>query len=242
MSTTSTDASSVLGTKLADLVTARPSSAAVLGYFGIDYCCGGQRTLEEATQADGLNADAILAALSALEAVPEAPADQEDWATMAPAELVDHLESVHHAYLHAELPRLDALAEKVATVHGERHPELVAVRADVRALVEDLDPHLAKEERVLFPLIRELAAAVDAGETPPAPLTAPIQVMRTEHDHTGELLSKLRADALDFALPGDACGSYQALYQGLAQLEADTHLHVHKENNVLFPAVEALGA
>ncbi len=241
MSTTSTGAPVSLEAKLADIVTARPSSAAVLQYFGLDYCCGGQRTLQEATSADGVDVDAVLAALSALAAVPEAPAD-ETWASMPPAELVDHLESVHHAYLHAELPRLDALAEKVATVHGDRHPELVAVRADVRALVDDLDPHLAKEERVLFPLIRELSAAVDAGETPPAPLTAPIRVMRAEHDFTGELLAKLRADALDFALPDDACGSYQALYQGLAQLEADTHLHVHKENNVLFPAVEALGA
>ena len=241
MTTTSADTPTALGTKLADLVTARPASAAVLQYFGLDYCCGGQRTLQEATQADGVNVDSVLAALSALEAVPQAPVDEADWASMGPAELVDHLEAVHHAYLHEELPRLDALAEKVATVHGDRHPELIAVRADMRALVDDLDPHLAKEERVLFPLIRELAAAVAAGETPSAPLTAPIQVMRTEHDHTGELLAKLRSDSLDFALPGDACGSYQALYQGLSQLEADTHLHVHTENNVLFPAVEALG-
>ncbi len=241
MSTRSADASTALGAKLADIVTARPSSAAVLQYFGLDYCCGGQRTLQEAALADGVDVDSVLAALSALDAVPSAPVES-DWASMGPAELVDHLEAVHHAYLHQELPRLDALAEKVATVHGERHPELLAVRADVRALVDDLDPHLAKEERVLFPLIRELAAAVSAGGTPSSPLTAPIQVMRMEHDHTGELLAKLRTDSLDFALPDDACGSYQALYKGLVELEADTHLHVHKENNVLFPAVEALGA
>ncbi|MEI2698731.1 MAG: DUF542 domain-containing protein [Microthrixaceae bacterium] len=133
MTTTSADTPTALGTKLADLVTARPASAAVLQYFGLDYCCGGQRTLQEATRADGVNVDSVLAALSALEAVPQAPVDEADWASMGPAELVDHLEAVHHAYLHEELPRLDALAEKVATVHGDRHPELIAVRADVRA-------------------------------------------------------------------------------------------------------------
>ncbi len=168
------------------------------------------------------------------------PGPGPDWASMDPVELVDHLEATHHAYLHAELPRLDALADKVTGVHGERHPELHEVQATVRALRTDLEPHLTKEERVLFPMIRELATA----STPPTfhcgSLENPISVMVVEHDRVGELLSTLRAQTDGYRTPADGCASYRALYDGLAELETDTHLHVHKENNLLFPAVVAL--
>ena len=136
-----------------------PGSARVLESFGLDYCCGGGRTLTAACSGDGLDPDEVI---GALERVPVEPTP--DWASMGPGELVDHLESTHHAYLHRELPRLDALAEKVAGVHGSRHPELMDVLADVRELRDELEPHLMKEERILFPLIRELVAATAIGQ------------------------------------------------------------------------------
>ncbi|MGZ4709603.1 MAG: DUF542 domain-containing protein, partial [Acidimicrobiales bacterium] len=141
-------------TTLADLVTQRPALARELERRSLDYCCGGQHSLAEACARRGLDVDETAAALGAVGSPDPAP-----WATFGPAELVDHLEATHHAYLHEELPRLTALSEKVAQVHGGRHPELLEVLRLCRELRDDLEPHLAKEERVLFPMIRELAVA-----------------------------------------------------------------------------------
>jgi len=206
---------------LADVVTEEPGAARVLEGFGLDYCCGGRRTLADACGREGVDPNRVLDALGDL-----APGPEPDWAQMAPEELVDHLETTHHAYLHAELPRLHALVDKVTGVHGVRHAELVDVRAAFAALRDDLEPHLQKEERILFPLIRELAT--------------PISVMLAEHDRAGELLATLRRMTDGYQPPADGCASYRALYAGLAELEADIHLHVHKENNLLFPAVVIL--
>ncbi len=220
---------------LGEVVTTVPGSARVLESFGLDYCCGGGRSLAAACAEHGVDPDDVIRELHGL-----VGGAAHDWATLGPVQMVDHLQSTHHAYLHTELPRLDALAEKVASVHGARHPELMDVLAAVRELRDDLEPHLLKEERILFPLIRELVAEVTAGSVT-TPLGGPVRVMRLEHDRAGALLAQLRHHAGDFEPPHDACASYRALYDGLAQLEADTHLHVHKENNVLFPALEALG-
>lgn len=223
-------------TTLGDLVTQFPSLARELESRGIDYCCGGARTLDEACTSKGLDPDTVSAELErAARDEPPAP-----WASMGVVQLVDHLESTHHRYLHAELPRLSALVAKIHDVHGERHPELADVRARYEELRADLEPHLAKEERVLFPMVRELATASTQPTFHCGSLTNPISVMLAEHDRAGELLEELRALTSDFTPPEDGCASYRACYEGLAELEADTHLHVHKENNLLFPAVMRL--
>jgi regulator of cell morphogenesis and NO signaling len=131
------------------------------------------------------------------------------------------------------------LAAKVESVHGDRHPELHEVRRLVEAIRADLEPHLRKEEQVLFPMVRELAAATSAPSFHCGSLRNPITVMGIEHDRAGDLLAELRAATRHYRTPEDGCASYRALYAGLAELEADTHLHVHKENNVLFPAALA---
>lgn len=222
---------------LAELVTQRPALARELERRSLDYCCGGQRTLAEACASLGLD---VAATASALDAAPGG--ETAPWATFGPAELVDHLEATHHTYLHEELPRLTALADKVAQVHGGRHRELPEVQRLYGELRDDLEPHLAKEERVLFPMIRELASADTAPAFHCGSLGNPISVMLREHDQAGELLAQLRAATDDYLIPDDACASYTALYTGLAELESDTHLHVHKENNLLFPAVIELEA
>jgi regulator of cell morphogenesis and NO signaling len=173
-------------------------------------------------------------------AAVEVDATTPSWAAMDVAALVDHLEATHHRYLWAELPRLSTLADKVVSVHAERHPELVDIAACVATVRADLEPHLTKEERVLFPMIRQLAGAESAPMFHCGSLANPISVMLDEHDTVGELLTELRALTNAYRTPADGCASYAALFSGLAELEADTHLHVHKENNVLFPAVLAL--
>ena len=220
---------------LADVLTEEPGAARVLERFGLDYCCGGRRTLADACAREGVDPDQVLDALGDV-----APGPEPDWVRMAPEELVDHLEATHHAYLHAELPRLDALVDKVSRVHGVRHAELVDVRATFVALRAELEPHLLKEERVLFPMIRELATTTAPPSFHCGALANPISVMMAEHDRAGELLATLRRLTDGYQPPADGCPSYRTLYAGLAELEADTHLHVHKENNLLFPAVVIL--
>lgn len=220
---------------LADIVTSRPSLARALEARGLDYCCGGRATLRDACAAQQLDADAVFADLTvgAAGATESAPG----WATMSLAELVDHLEGTHHEYLWAEMPRLTQLAEKVLAVHGERHPELTDIATCYATIRADLEPHLTKEERMLFPMVRELSSASAAPAFHCGSLRNPISVMLAEHDTVGELLAQLRGLTNGYQPPADACASYDALFAGLAELEADTHLHVHKENNVLFPAI-----
>jgi regulator of cell morphogenesis and NO signaling len=220
---------------LAEIIRAVPGSQRALEELGLDYCCGGHRSLAEACVDQGIEPATVLDQLR--QVTPQAP---PEWASMTPAELVDHLESTHHAYLHAELPRLSSLAEKVAGVHGTRHPELSEIQQSYEAIRADLEPHLAKEERILFPMIRELATATTAPQFHCGSLQNPISVMLREHDEVGELLARLRQLTGGYEAPADGCASYRALFDGLAELEADTHLHVYKENNLLFPAVVAL--
>jgi regulator of cell morphogenesis and NO signaling len=219
---------------LADVVTADPSLARVLENLGLDYCCGGSRSVGEACADRGLDPAAVLDELAAAHLADHAPA----WATMTIDELVDHLEWTHHRYLWSELPRLTRLAEKVRSVHGEHHPELGDIEECVADIRVDLEPHLAKEERVLFPLIRQLAASRTAPAFACGSLRNPIAVMLREHDRVGDLLDRLRGLTDDYRPPIDACQSYTALFRGLRELDVDTRLHVHKENNVLFPKVE----
>ncbi len=224
---------------LATIVDHHPELARTLTQQGLDFCCGGRRRLVDACGERGLDPDAMVATLT--EAVDRTAVGPADWAGLDAVALVDHLEATHHAYLHQELPWIGDLVAKVVRVHGVRHPELRSVESTWAEIRADLEPHLMKEERILFPMIRELAAA---GAEAPAfhcgSLRNPISVMLREHDAVGELLARLRAATDDYRAPADACDSYRVLYRELERLEADTHLHVHKENNVLFPQVERL--
>jgi regulator of cell morphogenesis and NO signaling len=224
-----------LNQSLAEVVSALPDSTRVLESFGLDYCCGGHRSLGDACSDAGIGSGVVLDALADIE-----PGPAPDWASMGPVELVDHIENTHHAYLHSELGRLDALAEKVAGVHGARHREVIEVETVYGELHADLEPHLIKEEHVLFPMIRALVTSSDAPSSHSGSVRNPISVMMLEHDRAGKLLELLSAMTNHYQAPEDGCASYRALYDGLARLESDTHLHIYKENNLLFPTVIAL--
>ncbi len=221
-------------TTLAEIASSNPALPGELERLGLDYCCGGKRSLAEACREQNLDAHAVMAELAGL---PAAAGPAADWVGLAPAELVDHLEATHHRYLKQELPRLSELAAKVSRVHGNKHPELVkagAVLAEIRA---DLEPHLRREEDVLFPMIRTLSTASQRPSAHSGSIAGPIAVMEQEHTAVGALLEQLRALTGGYQAPADTCASTRALMAGLAELESDTHLHVHKENNHLFPAV-----
>jgi regulator of cell morphogenesis and NO signaling len=218
---------------LGDLVTTNPAAARVFETFGLDYCCHGRRTLRDACAAAGI-APAVVEAK-----IAEAGAGGDtEWAALEPAALADHIVATHHVYLHEELPLLEALAAKVLAAHGQRHPELDHVHRLVAAVRADLDPHMAKEERVLFPAIHALAAG--QRDFPFGTVANPIRMMGIEHEQVGELLAELRRVTSGYAVPADGCASYRSLHERLEALELDTHLHIHKENHTLFPAAQAL--
>jgi regulator of cell morphogenesis and NO signaling len=223
---------------LAEAVDAAPQLAREFERRGMDYCCGGGRTLGEACALIGLDPEATIAELS--EAAPTS--GSAEWTTMTADVLVDHIEATHHRYLWDEMPRITALVDKIVAVHGDHHPELVEVAACFAHVRADLEPHMLKEERMLFPMIRELATSTGAPSFHCGSLRNRISVMLSEHDAVGNLLTRLRRLTSDYTPPADGCASYAACFAAMAELEADTHLHIHKENNVLFPMVVQLEA
>jgi len=218
-------------TTLAELVTANPDRVRTLEAFDLDYCCHGQRDLAAAAAEAGADIDQVVAALAAVDG-RRAP-EQPDWASLDVATLLEHIVAVHHAYLRDELPRLVRLGDKVRSVHGERHTELGVVVDTLDELVSALEPHLDFEERELFPRITALAAGDG-----PIDLTDVLD----DHEAVGSLLDQLRAATDEFRTPADGCNSFRLFYDGLAGLDADTRLHVHKENNLVFPALRRLPA
>lgn len=222
---------------VAEIATSHPESVRVFQKLGIDFCCGGRMPLAQACEKKGLSVDETLAAL-------EAEAARQGCATELSTDgrledLVNRILDTHHVFTRQEMERLLPLMAKVATVHGERHPELVRVRELFEALCADLESHLMKEEQILFPyVIATERSREGSGDTPGScfgTVQSPITVMEMEHERAGEILAELRTLTNGYAPPDDACNSYCALYHGLGELEADLHRHIHLENNVLFP-------
>ncbi|MBX3179712.1 MAG: iron-sulfur cluster repair di-iron protein [Candidatus Hydrogenedentes bacterium] len=217
-----------------ELVTAHPSRSRVFEAFQIDYCCGGKRSLEEACLKKGVDMDAVLDALHRSDA-RRAAGDEIDAAAMPLDELCDHIVERHHEYLRLELPRLIQMSQKVAKVHGDRDPRLEELANTVQGLAGELDSHTMKEEYVLFPVIRLFARQEGLPPMPFGTLSNPIHAMEAEHDDAGGGLERIAELTDDFTPPDWACNTYQALLDGLHDLAMDLHLHIHKENNVLFP-------
>lgn len=221
-----------LDSRIDSLLKSEPSIAGVLDALGIDYCCGGARTLRGACVASGID-PARLEALIAESA--RVPAGGDAPAALGLTELADQIEKVHHGYLKAELPRLAALADKVARVHGGSDPRLVTVQGVFRALAEDLAFHLQKEEQVLFPAIREMERSGSAGGFHCGSLAAPVSVMEGDHADAAAALKQLRGLTGGYAAPEWACNTYLALLDGLRRLDEDMAEHVRKEEGQLFP-------
>lgn len=220
-----------------ELVAQRPSRSRVFEQFKIDFCCGGKLPLAEACRKKGIDPQAVLAALEA-ESVTEAPV-AKSWTDATLGEIADHIEATHHAYLRRELPRIEYLTHRVATRHGEHTPSLVKLHQLFLAFKADLEAHMLKEERILFPMCRELDGAKAAPSFHCGSVRNPVAMMVTEHDHAGEDLSQMRALTNDFTPPPEACNTYRAMLSALAELEADMHVHVHTENSILFPKAVA---
>lgn len=208
--------------------------AQIFKKHGLDFCCGGKKTLREACAEKGLDAEEIRQELKQTNNVPAGrPIPYEDWSLDF---LADYIVNTHHSYVKKTLPELTGYAIKVASVHGDGHPELHMIRELVQSINAELSAHLIKEERILFPRIKELVASNGHRSTPyDHAVQTPINLMEMEHELAGRDLEEIRRLSNNFEAPADACGSYKLLYKMLEEFEDDLHIHVHLENNILFP-------
>ncbi len=218
-----------------EVAATHPATTRVFEKLGIDYCCGGGQTLADACKASGLNYDTVAKSLAEL--VESVPADGRDWTKSSLADLIQHIVTKHHEYIRSESPRLEALAAKVAGVHGGRHPELQQVQRIFSDAADELIMHTMKEEKILFPAITQMEEEGRMAEaaSPFGSIENPIRMMMMEHDIAGAAFAEMRKITAGFTTPADGCISYRTLFQALAEFEADLHEHVHLENNILFP-------
>jgi regulator of cell morphogenesis and NO signaling len=222
-------------THVATIASEHPSTIAVFERRGLDFCCGGKRPLGVACDELGLSPEVVLAEVRDAIAGPE---PETAWSSAPLPALVAHILDRYHRTLRRDLPTIDSLAQRVAARHGDHKPSLVRVRELVELLGDEMSSHMMKEEHVLFPMIERLAAA-PAGSMP-LPIDGPVQAMEHEHDEVASMLAELRQLTAGFQPPAEACNSYRGLFQMLADLERDTHVHIHLENNVLFPRAQQL--
>jgi regulator of cell morphogenesis and NO signaling len=219
-----------------ELAVQIPGAARVFENFGIDYCCGGNVPLSQACTNAALRLEDVLASL---EKAQRDPAPAKDWAQAPLASLAQHIVGVHHSFTAAETTRLEALFVKVCVAHGERHPELYHMQAKFAEMANELRTHMMKEENILFPYLAAMERAVNEKKPLPSAMFGsvenPVRTMIQEHDSAGEALRALRTASHSYAVPEDACPSYRELYKSLEAFEADMHIHVHLENNILFP-------
>ncbi len=219
-----------------------PAATRIFEKLGIDYCCGGGTSLADACAKADVTLAEVLDSLKTVERSEGTFAGGE-WQTASPTELIAHIVEKHHTFTREELARLEALLAKVCAVHGQNHPELFHIQNQFQELRRDLEPHMLREERVLFPYIIRMEETIEEKQPLPVPpfgtVRNPVRVMRAEHDAAGEILRAMREASSDYTTPPDGCISYQTLYSALIALEADLHQHIHLENNILFPrAVE----
>lgn len=222
---------------LGDIVKQDPRAAVVLERFGLDYCCGGHRTLQEAASERELGVAPIVEALEMLGAGSSETRADAKWEELD--KLTRHIVQRHHGYVREVTPAIRTWLAKLVARHGQRHPELAQVNEVFDHLTSELAAHMAKEENILFPFIEDLAVARRTGtRLPTSPFGTvlhPVRVMEADHRAAGEFLARLRSLTDDFTPPADACTTYRLCYAELERFEADLHWHVHLENNVLFP-------
>ena len=211
--------------KVGQIAAEYPLATRVFARHGIDFCCGGGKALGEVCTGLGLETSVVLTEIQNELAAPDRTETRWDQAPLG--DLIEHILEAYHKSLKEELPRLEVMARKVVDVHRDKQPESLPELLSVYlGLKTELEQHMAKEEQILFPMIRSGQGAMTQG---------PISVMEHEHDSAGDALKRLRELTNGYEVPQEACNTWRALWHGLAALEASLHQHIHLENNILFP-------
>jgi regulator of cell morphogenesis and NO signaling len=212
-------------------------TAAVFSNYGIDFCCKGDRTVEEVCKKKGIEVNALLNELGeVLNAKTNQSIDYKSW----PLDLLaDYIEKKHHRYVEEKTPVLHQFLDKLCSVHGERHPELLEINEHFSASAHELAAHMKKEELILFPFVKKMVNAKMENSAIQSPqfgtVENPIAMMMQEHDIEGERFRHIAELSNNYNPPADACNTYKVTFSMLQEFEQDLHLHIHLENNILFP-------
>lgn len=228
---------------VSEIAASSLAAVRVFERLGIDYCCGGKRPLADVCRETGRDLPSVLSDLKSAMSATQGPA--RDWATAPLRELIGHIVGTHHEYLKRELAPIGARLDKVYRVYNERYgPTLTGLPEVFNALRSELEMHMRKEEMVLFPVIASYESAAVAGSPLPGKpfgtVSNPIRMMEAEHDSAGTALADIRTITANYAIPEYACVTYRSLMAGLQELEQDLHMHIHLENNILFPRAIAM--
>jgi regulator of cell morphogenesis and NO signaling len=225
------------GETIGELVAKDYRKAQVFKKYGLDFCCGGKKSVRSACEEKGIDADKVENELNALTEAPAAKVENYDkWEL---GFLADYIVNKHHSYVTEALPALTEYTTKIARVHGQRHPELLEVAKHFAAVAAELTSHMPKEERILFPTIKQMEEAKKKGEKMARPgfgsIQNPINMMEMEHEAAGSSMEAIRSLTDNFTLPADACATYRVAFSKLQEFEDDLFNHIHLENNILFP-------
>lgn len=225
-----------------DIVVQDFRTAAIFEKYSLDFCCGGAKTIEQACKEKAVDASLVFAELG--KASSYISSNEGRFTEMELDELAEYIVSTHHMYVRTAIPSILAHTRKVASVHGERHPEVIEVADRFAAVAGELQKHMMKEENILFPYVKALAKAARVKakvQRPPFQSAEnPIRMMEAEHKFAGDEMYEIRSLTSGYAPPADACTTFKVSYQELQQFELDLHNHVHLENNILFPKAIAL--
>lgn len=212
-------------------------TAAIFSKHKIDFCCNGNRTVAEACDKKGIDSNVLLDELNAvLNSKIGETIDYKSW----PIDLlVEYIEKKHHRYVEEKIPVLRQFLDKLCRVHGERHPELFKINELFTASAGELASHMKKEELILFPFVKRMVKAKLGNEAIQSPqfgtVENPIAMMMEEHDNEGQRFRDIAELTDNYTPPADACNTYKVTYAMLDEFEKDLHLHIHLENNILFP-------
>ena len=219
-------------------------TAAVFSKHKIDFCCKGHRTIEEVCEKKDIDSNKLIDELeTVLNTTSNDSIDYKSW----PLDLlVDYIEKKHHRYVEETIPVLLRFLDKLCRVHGERHPELLEINRLFIASAGELSAHMKKEELILFPFVKKMVKAALDGNAIQSPqfgtVENPIAMMMQEHDNEGERFRQIAELTNNYNPPADACNTYRVTFAMLEEFEKDLHLHIHLENNILFPKAAKLEA
>lgn len=227
---------------IGELVSKDFRKAEVFKRFGLDFCCGGKKTLTKACKEKGLDVVQVEKELKAVEEQPtQSSQDYNQWELDF---LADYIVNTHHNYVLRAIPVIFEYVNKVAKVHGERHPEAIEIVNTFLKVVDELNRHMMKEENILFPYIKILASNKKNGvamePSPFGTIQNPVKMMELEHEEVGELMDSINRLTNNYTPPADACTTFCLSYAKLKEFEDDLHQHIHLENNILFPKAIAL--
>jgi regulator of cell morphogenesis and NO signaling len=229
---------------LKDIALSNPAARRVLEDTGLDYCCGGSQSLDEACLRASITANEILGRLR--ENAKNVSPDEAYWLAAPLRELTRHIRDQHHRYVRESIPRTQELLQKVIAKHGSDHPELSDIHRVFVEVRKEMIMHMQKEEQILFPYIDalELAAKVQGSVEPPffQTIKNPIHAMMKEHDAAGELIRTIHRLSGAYTAPAEACTSFKALYEGFKEFERDLRQQLRLKNDVLFPRAVELEA